>query len=110
MKAALLFLSIRIFVASVLISLGLLEICISSANARPNLREVVNALAYPRSSQRFLEQGQTQLENQIKYLQQEALALPPTLRIEPELLQKQQVLQQQQERWLEEKCQEQVCR
>lgn len=110
MKIALLFLSIRIFAASVLISLSLLEIWISAANARPNLREVVNALSYPRSSQRFLEQGQTQLETQIKYLQQKALALPPNLRIEPKLLQKQQVLQQQQERWLKEKFQEQGCR
>lgn len=110
MKIALLFLSIRIFTASVLISLGLLAIWISSANARPTLQEVVNALSYPRSSQRFLEQGQTQLETEIKYLQQKAIALPSTLHIEPELLQKQQVLQQQQERWLEEKCQEQGCR
>lgn len=110
MKAALLLLFIRIFAASVLISLGLLEISSSSANARPALQEVVNALSYPSSSQRFLEEGQIQLETEIKYLQQKALALPPTLRIEPELLQKQQVLLQQQERWLEDKFQEQGCR
>lgn len=110
MKAALLFLSVKIFVASVLISLGLLEICISAANARPTLREVVNALSYPRNSQRFLEEGQTQLETEIRYLQQKALALPPSLRIERELLLSQQVLQQQQERWLEDKLQEQGCR
>lgn len=109
MKAAL-FLSIRIFAASVLISLGFLEICSSSANARPTLQEVVNALSYPRSSQRFLEEGQIQLETEIKYLQQKALALPPNLRINPDLLQNQQVLQQKQERWLKDKLQEQGCK
>jgi hypothetical protein len=107
MKAALLFLSIRIFAASALISLGLLEISISAANAHPTLQQVVNALSYPRSSQRFLEEGQTQLETEIKYLQQKALALPPSLHIERELLQEQQVLQQKQERWLKDKLQEQ---
>lgn len=107
MKVALLFLSIRIFAASALISLGLLEISISAANAHPTLQQVVNALSYPQSSQRFLEKGQTQLETEIRYLQQKNLALPPVLLIEPELLQKQKVWQQQQERWLKDKLQEQ---
>lgn len=94
---------IKIFIASALVSLSLLEIGISSANAHPNLREAVNALSYPRSSQRFLEKGQAQLETEIKYLQQNVLGSPPNLRTKRELLQKQQFFRQQQECWLEEK-------
>lgn len=49
------------------------------------LREAVNALSYPRSSQRFLEKGQAQLETEIKYLQQNALVSPPKLLTKQEL-------------------------
>jgi len=105
MKPTPLFSSIKIFIASALVSLGLLEVGISSANSHPNFREAVNALSYPRSSQHFLEKGQAQLETEIKYLQQNTLASPPNLRTKRELLQKQQFFRQQQERWLEEKLQ-----
>jgi len=105
MKSVSFFSSINILIASALVSLSLLEISISSANAHPTLREAVEALSYPRNSQLFLEKGQAQLETEIKYLQQNTLASPPSLRTERELLHKQQFLRQQQERWLEEKLQ-----
>ncbi|URD48488.1 hypothetical protein [Chroococcidiopsis sp. CCNUC1] len=103
MKTTPFFPPIRRFIASALVSLSLLEIGISSANAHPTLQEAVNALSYPRSSQRFLEKGRERLETEIKYLQQNTLASPPSLRTKRELLHKQQFLRQQQERWLEEK-------
>jgi hypothetical protein len=103
MKTASLFSSLRIFIASVLIGLGLLEIGIYSANAHPTFREAVDALSYPRSSQRFFEKGQAQLETEIRYLQQNTLASSPTFRINRDLLLQRQLLQRQQERWLKER-------
>ncbi|MBE9016313.1 hypothetical protein C7Y66_25575 [Chroococcidiopsis sp. CCALA 051] len=77
MKTTPFFPAIRRFIASALVSLGLLEIGISSANAHPTLREAVNALDYPRSSQRFLEKGRERLETEIKYLQQNTRFITP---------------------------------
>ena len=89
-----------ICIASSLIGMSVLEVSIASANSRPNLPRAVNALSYPRSSQRFIEKRQAQLETEIKYLQQNTLASPLEVRINRGILHLQQIWQQKQERWL----------
>lgn len=63
-------LGIGICIASISIDISILEVGISSANSQPNFRAAVNALSYPRNSQRFFKRGRDQLETQILYLQQ----------------------------------------
>lgn len=48
------------------------------------------------------EKGQYQLETEIRYLQRHTLASPAALRINRDILHKQQLWQQQQERWVKE--------
>lgn len=100
MKLIPLILRIGLYIASSSIGISVLEVSIACADSHPNLRQAVNALSYPRSGQRFIEKGQARLETEIRYLQRYTLSSPPALRTNRDILHKQRLWQQQQERWL----------
>jgi hypothetical protein len=86
-----------VFVSSSLVSIASIGTGVSPAAAEERgARDVGNALAYPRSSERFFEAGRQQLEEEIQRLQQGSNEqTSDILKIDPAIFQQQRNLQQQ---------------